>query len=80
MSVVSSQIASLRSLSFSRWAHAFSGIREGPVRPHPSRLCVRLAEAYGVFSRTTFLAKGHKCELIAMRVSHVEKLTVQSKS
>jgi len=71
-----SQIASLRSFP-SRAGRSLSGFGEGPVRPTQS-LCVDSPKLW-MFSRLRFLRRVISAELIAMRVSHVEKLDLPSK-
>jgi len=74
-----SRIASLRSLSFSRWAHAFSGFGEGSGTSHPSPFASDSAEVLWMFLANYVLRRVISAELIAMRVSHVEKLALPSK-
>jgi hypothetical protein len=74
-----SQIASLRSLSFSRWAHAFSGFGEGSGTSHPSPFASDSPKPMDVSRELRFLRRVISAELIAMRVSHVEKLDLPSK-
>src|SRR6266403_4702211 len=74
-----SRIASLRSLSFSRWAHAFSGFGEGSGTSHPIPFASDSPKPMDVSRELRFLRRVISAELIAMRVSHVEKLDLPSK-